>query len=170
MNALVALAALLGLSVAANLGSASPNYPVVHVAGICVGTTAQCLRGVAEDGVVAADETAQPLMLLITFDYNSARLTDAAQHELAGLAEVMKDPRLAGTGFLIEGHTDSKGQPNYNLDLSQQRAKTVTEYLAAKGVDPARLSAVGWGESHPRVSDNPQAPENRRVELRLNLR
>ena len=170
MNGLFALAVLVGLSADARLRDAPPSYPVVHVAGICVGTAAQCLQGVVADGVIAADETAQPLMLLITFDYDSASLTISAQRELASLAEVMKDAQLAGTGFLVEGHTNSKGQADYNLDLSQQRARTVTEYLAVMGIDPSRLSAVGWGESHPRVLDNPQAPENRRVELRLNLR
>ncbi len=68
---------------------------------------------------------------------------------------------------LIEGHTDSVGSEAYNLALSDRRAKSVFDYLTSRGVDPARLSSVGKGESMP-IADNSTAEgrqQNRRVML-----
>ena len=47
----------------------------------------------------------------------------------------------------IGSHTDSRSSAQYNLTLSQNRAQSVVSYLIAKGVDPVRLSARGYGES-----------------------
>jgi OOP family OmpA-OmpF porin len=68
---------------------------------------------------------------------------------------------------LIEGHTDSKGSDAYNLSLSDRRAKSVYDYLTSRGVDPARLSSIGKGESMP-IADNETEEgrqQNRRVML-----
>ena len=66
----------------------------------------------------------------------------------------------------IEGHTDSRGKASYNLKLSRKRAASVARYLIKKlGVDPRRISAVGYGEKKP-VADNKTSAgreENRRV-------
>lgn len=69
----------------------------------------------------------------------------------------------------VAGHTDASGDAAYNQDLSQRRAATVLNYLVEAGVDAARLSAVGYGETEP-VADNTTAAgrsQNRRVELRV---
>lgn len=69
----------------------------------------------------------------------------------------------------IEGHTDDQGDDNHNLDLSQRRALAVKNYLAAKGVDAARLDAKGYGETKP-IADNKKAKgraANRRVEFKI---
>jgi peptidoglycan-associated lipoprotein len=50
-------------------------------------------------------------------------------------------------------HTDSRDTEEYNYDLSQKRAQSVVQYLIEKGVEPARLSAKGYGESSPKVVD-----------------
>ncbi len=69
--------------------------------------------------------------------------------------------------MVVEGYTDSVGDDNYNQKLSEDRAKSVREYLVSKGVDSSRITSVGRGESSP-VSDN-SSPEgranNRRVEI-----
>lgn len=49
----------------------------------------------------------------------------------------------------IQGHTDERGDGADNLDLSDQRANVVRNYLIARGVDPARLEAQGYGETQP---------------------
>lgn len=67
----------------------------------------------------------------------------------------------------IEGHTDSQGNDDYNLKLSQRRADSVTKYLVGHGVAPERITSVGKGESLP-VADNKTAEgrqHNRRVEI-----
>lgn len=67
----------------------------------------------------------------------------------------------------IEGHTDERGSDAYNLDLSKQRAAALVEYFIERGVDPARLSSEGFGETRP--IDNRSTPEawakNRRVDF-----
>lgn len=82
------------------------------------------------------------------------------------VAEVLRDhPELAK--IRIEGHTDSRGKDKDNQKLSQSRAESVRTYLASKGVDASRLSAVGYGESKPLVAEKSEADraKNRRVDF-----
>jgi len=67
----------------------------------------------------------------------------------------------------IEGHTDNKGKPDHNKDLSKRRAESVRAYLVKKGIDPARLEAVGFGESKPIAENTTELgrAKNRRVEF-----
>ncbi len=67
------------------------------------------------------------------------------------------------------GHTDSVGSDAFNQTLSEQRASTVAEYLAGRGVQRARLATKGYGESQPKASNTTEEgrAQNRRVEIRL---
>jgi len=67
----------------------------------------------------------------------------------------------------IQGHTDNVGPEDFNLMLSEKRAKAVMDYLLGKGIEPGRLSAKGFGLSDPmRSNDTPEGrAENRRVEF-----
>ena len=70
---------------------------------------------------------------------------------------------------MIEGHTDSSGDDQHNLDLSERRARSVVTWLVEKGVEAGRLSAKGQGETEP-VADNgtPEGrAQNRRVVLKV---
>ena len=53
----------------------------------------------------------------------------------------------------ISGHTDSDGSDSNNMTLSQKRAETCVNYLIERGIDPARMVPVGYGETRPIVSD-----------------
>ena len=69
----------------------------------------------------------------------------------------------------IYGHTDSTGNDQYNLDLSQRRAQSVATYLASQGVDSRRFYVKGEGESRPVATNNNEAgrAQNRRVEIQI---
>jgi OOP family OmpA-OmpF porin len=103
--------------------------------------------------------------LKLLFDFDSAELRPESITELERLVKFMGDVPFATA--LIEGHTDSVGSDAYNMKLSDRRAKSVFDYLTSRGVDPARLSSVGKGETMP-IADNSTAEgrqENRRVML-----
>lgn len=105
--------------------------------------------------------------LQLSFNYNSADLTEQARNEARVFAEALKRPELAGKRFLIAGHTDAAGTRAVNLDLSQRRAAAVAEYLAAQGVDRARLDVKGYGPDRPLPGKRGADPANRRVEAQL---
>ncbi len=69
----------------------------------------------------------------------------------------------------VQGHTDDVGDDAANLDLSRRRAESVVRFLTQHGVDAPRLSAVGYGESHPLVQSTAGAAraQNRRVEFHI---
>jgi len=102
----------------------------------------------------------------VKFRYDSSELTDESRAILDQVATVLrKQPR---TLHEVAGHTDSQGDPGYNLRLSQQRADTVRKYLISRGVDADTLKARGYGGLQP-VADNSTwagLVSNRRVELR----
>ncbi len=128
---------------------------------LCVGTAADCKKQ-------EAAEAPPPVQfdLLANFEFNSDRLTQAAKENLDQFAKAIKDPRLAGSKFEIDGHTDATGPEDYNLGLSERRADAVVSYLASDGIDPSVLVAKGFGKTKPRVA-NPYSPANRRVETHL---
>ncbi len=68
--------------------------------------------------------------------------------------------------FEIGGHTDASGSSEYNRSLSEQRADTVRRFLIDKGVSPDRLESVGHGENSLLLPNDPQNPDNRRVEIK----
>lgn len=70
---------------------------------------------------------------------------------------------------VIEGHTDNYGTDEYNQTLSENRAKSVRDYLVEHGVDGRRLSSVGYGESRPIATNSTDEGrrQNRRVELKI---
>lgn len=143
----------------------APGVPQLGATrGICTGTEAQCPK----TGQLTQPSQVDAFDLVVKFEYNSDVLTASARQNLDEFAEALKDPRLSSSGFLVEGHTDAAGPDTYNQSLSERRAAAVVRYLAGKGVESARLTARGLGESKPRVAD-PFAGDNRRVETRLRV-
>lgn len=69
----------------------------------------------------------------------------------------------------INGHTDSTGSLQHNQQLSQQRAQSVANYLSSQGLDPRRVSALGFGPSQPVATNaTPEGrAQNRRVEVQI---
>jgi outer membrane protein OmpA-like peptidoglycan-associated protein len=105
------------------------------------------------------------ISMAIQFDFDSARLRPQGEAALDGLAAALKSPTLAGSHFMLEGHTDAKGVPAYNLRLSRLRADEVRRYLVAQGVEASRVEAVGRGAQEPADAADPYAAVNRRVRI-----
>jgi outer membrane protein OmpA-like peptidoglycan-associated protein len=100
-----------------------------------------------------------------SFKVGSAELPDPLKKQLDVFAEALKGKRGTGKVVRIEGHADASGSASANLALSQRRAEAVRDYLVQSGADPAMLEPVGLGSTAPKNAKDPEAPENRRVEI-----
>jgi len=112
------------------------------------------------------DETGRIITHGILFDSGSDRIKGESYKTLANIGQLLTDD--PGLRLSIEGHTDSDGAEDYNLDLSNKRALAVRTYLIdTYEIDGNRLEGKGWGETEP--IDSNTTPEgkanNRRVEL-----
>ena len=103
----------------------------------------------------------------IMFDINRAVLKDQYRGELSELSTILN--KYEDTNILLEGHTDSTGTEEYNLELSKQRSQSVANYLATQNVNPTRFNIMGYGESQPMVSNDTSEgrAQNRRVEVAI---
>jgi outer membrane protein OmpA-like peptidoglycan-associated protein len=103
--------------------------------------------------------------LVVLFDFDSARIQPASLPLLDSLATAMRSDRLVTLRFLVEGHTDAKGNAAYNQKLSQRRAESVIGHLASAGIERTRLTAEGRGAADLLLKDQPYSLENRRVRI-----
>lgn len=87
----------------------------------------------------------------IFYDFGKWDLRPESMVSLDKLVETLNDN--ANVTIELMSHTDSRDTEAYNQDLSQKRAQSVVQYLIEKGIEPARLSAKGYGESTPKVAD-----------------
>ena len=103
----------------------------------------------------------------VTFEYNRATLTVDSKTILDQVSDELK--ALGPTQIEISGHTDSKGADKYNQSLSEARANSVKTYFAEQGLDPASMTAEGFGETQPVADNETEAGRqlNRRVELKI---
>lgn len=102
----------------------------------------------------------------IFFDLNKFDLKEKSVTELEKVVRFLtENPSLR---IEIAGHTDNVGAAAYNLQLSQKRAQSVSAYLVAHGIDPARLTQKGYGAQKPLVPNDSE--ENRQVNRRIEFR
>ena len=103
----------------------------------------------------------------LSFELGSARLSPSTGEALALIGKVLFDYR--NSLIVIVGHTDAKGAPDINRQLSEQRGLSVARALLDAGIDPERLVVIGQGADQP-ISPNDTSQgraRNRRVELQL---
>ena len=124
------------------------------------------LRNLQVEQSGAQTETEQRFVsLTIGFKFNSTEITPDSADTLSSLSKALKSDQLASLEFMIEGHTDGKGTPDYNMKLSQQRAAAVKSYLEKQGVPAKRLRSQGKGDTELANADDRFAAENRRVKI-----
>jgi outer membrane protein OmpA-like peptidoglycan-associated protein len=102
----------------------------------------------------------------INFEFNSDSIGPAAAQAIKEVGKALSNSQLTGNTFVIAGHTDGKGTDAYNQDLSERRAEAVKRYLVETyKIPPGTLVAVGYGKTMLKNTNNPLAPENRRVQI-----
>ena len=163
------------------IGHQSDNTVIGAIIGAAVGGTAGALIGRHMDK--QAEELKKDLEgatvervgegILITFDsgllfkLESFQLQQETKSNLEQLAKTLN--KYEDTDILIEGHTDSSGEDDYNQTLSEKRANEVEDYLVHQQVKDSRISTKGYGESQPLQSNETEAgrSSNRRVEVAI---
>ncbi len=103
----------------------------------------------------------------ILFDVNKSTIKPTTRENLDNLAETLK--KYDDTEVLIEGHTDSTGGDELNQRLSEERARSVADYLQTKAIDRNRMKTSGYGPNQP-IGDNETIDgraQNRRVEIAI---
>jgi OmpA-OmpF porin, OOP family len=101
----------------------------------------------------------------IGFSGDTANLKAQAHSTLDNVVQILREhPRMT---LEIAAHTDSRGDDDHNLQLSQQQAESVRKYLVDRGVEATRLTARGYGETRPIESNSTSRGRaiNRRIEL-----
>jgi outer membrane protein OmpA-like peptidoglycan-associated protein len=136
----------------------------------------QVPKGIQAISTTAPNRCEQRLSVIADalFDFNKSNLRAEAEETLAVAGpEIAK---LGGKPSRIEGHTDAIGTDAYNMKLSEARATTVRQWLAARGLVPSSTPIKGYGRTKPvapnTTSDGRDDPEgrqkNRRVEVVFN--
>ena len=101
----------------------------------------------------------------ILYATNSNELSESSKFILKGFASFLQENKTIS--IRIQGHTDDIGDEGRNLILSENRAKSVRDYLISIGIDAKRLKAKGFGESLPKVTND--SDENRAVNRRTDF-
>ncbi|WP_177731043.1 OmpA family protein [Flavobacterium inviolabile] len=143
-------------------GYESNNFPVSKTRG----------------GIVNINADLQPIDVIVTeteiilndiyFEYDKSNITQQGAFELDKLVQVMKNnPAMV---IMVKSHTDSRGSDQYNMNLSDRRAKSTVQYIISKGIAKDKISGKGYGESEPKVNCGENCSEeeyakNRRSEF-----
>jgi OOP family OmpA-OmpF porin len=104
------------------------------------------------------------ITLLVEFDFDNDEVKFMYHDDIEKVANLLK--AYPKTNAELEGHTDSIGSEEYNMDLSKRRAESVKNYIVETfGIDAARISTVNYGESQPVTTNETAAgrQNNRRV-------
>ena len=154
--------ALVGAGVGALAGGAVGAYQDRQEAAL-----RSQLAGTGVDVVRQGDNITLSMPGAITFGFDSSALQPQFRPVLDDLAVTLNEYNQ--TIIEVAGHTDSVGDAAYNQNLSEQRAASVANYLASRGVRHDRMITIGAGETRPIASNDTEAgrAQNRRVEITL---
>ncbi|WP_306349519.1 OmpA family protein, partial [Flavobacterium sp. '19STA2R22 D10 B1'] len=104
----------------------------------------------------------------INFEFNKSNITQEGAFELDKLVQVMQNNDQMV--IMVKSHTDNRGKDDYNMKLSDRRAKATVQYVISKGIAASRITGKGYGESEPKVDCKENCTEeeyalNRRSEF-----
>ncbi len=169
----VAAGALVGGLIGGNIGGALIGAAIGGAAGGLIGNQMDKQANKIEEAVPGAEvkRVGEGIQIIfddksgVNFGFDSADLTAEATKNLDAVAEIFIE--FPDTELMIEGHTDSVGDENYNLKLSKRRADSVVAYLKSKGVAGNRFKVEAFGETRPRFdnANKDGQAKNRRVEI-----
>ncbi|MGJ5065782.1 OmpA family protein [Bradyrhizobium oligotrophicum] len=130
------------------------------------GRSTRSLSSAEREEIAAVAKTKPNIDLEITFDYNSANISQKSLPSVQALGRALTNAELKGSTFVVAGHTDAAGGEAYNQDLSERRADSIKRYLVEKfGIAGADLVTVGYGKSKLKNPSQPLAEVNRRVQV-----
>lgn len=135
---------------------------MILFSGNCTDTTKKQVT--IDRPVVIKVDTVQPIRLKnVFFDFDLWNLRPESYTELNKLVKFLKDnPAIK---IEISAHTDDRGPDDYNYKLSENRAKSVMEYILSQKIDASRITSKGYGETRP-VAPN-DTEENRQLNRRV---
>ncbi|QIM62214.1 hypothetical protein A1D29_02245 [Pasteurellaceae bacterium Orientalotternb1] len=147
---------------AGNTSSNIPKYrPDLHT--VAVGLSYRFGQGAMP---VAAPEVVTKNFAFssdVLFDFNKSSLKATAASALDAAHTEINALGLANPAVQVAGYTDRIGSEAYNLKLSQKRAETVANYIVSKGVNPANVTAVGYGKANPVTGNTCDAVKGRKA-------
>ena len=146
----------------ASQGYENSTFPIAKTRGGKVNVNAGLnpIGKIIVNGVVVLND--------IYFEFNKSNITKEAAFELDKLVEAMRTtPDMV---ILLKAHTDNRGSEEYNMRLSDTRAKAAVQYVISRGIARERISGKGYGESEPKVDcgencTEEQHAQNRRTEF-----
>ncbi|MFC3285330.1 peptidoglycan-associated lipoprotein Pal [Litchfieldella rifensis] len=114
-------------------------------------------------GMQAGQQGRIPDVRTIYFDFDSDQIRSEFQSVLTAHAQYLRSN--GNVTVVLEGHTDERGTREYNMALSERRAKAVERFLTVQGVSPSQFEIVSYGEERPAVRGNGEDAyaQNRRV-------
>ena len=125
-------------------------------------------------GKVKVDAPLNPIDVIVTaiavvlkdieFEFNKSNITPEGAFELDKLVQVLKANE--NMVIMVKAHTDNRGSDQYNMDLSDRRAKSTVQYIISKGIDKSRITGKGYGESEPKVDCKENCTEEEHAENR----
>jgi outer membrane protein OmpA-like peptidoglycan-associated protein len=155
-------AALIGAGIGALAGGSIGNYMDQQEADL-----RQQLQGTGVSVTRVGDRIILNMPSAITFDTDQDAVKQEFYQTLNSVAIVLR--KFNRTLVDVNGHTDSTGGAQHNQELSERRATSVANYLGSQGIDPRRMSAVGFGSTQPVATNATEAgrAQNRRVEIQI---
>jgi len=130
------------------------------------GRNTRSLSTTEREEIATIAKTKPNIDLEITFDYNSADISQKSMPSVQALGRALTSPDLKGSTFIVAGHTDAAGGEAYNQDLSERRADSIKHYLMDKySIAGGDLVTVGYGKSKLKDPSQPLAEVNRRVQV-----